>query len=49
MLTRIVVEITPKGINSLHWRFYIIWTVFNAIFVPIVYLFYPEVCVLDLS
>ncbi|PQE32958.1 sugar transporter protein [Rutstroemia sp. NJR-2017a WRK4] len=37
-----VVEITPIGIESLGWRFYIIWTVFNAVFVPVVYLFYPE-------
>ncbi|KAK8164720.1 general substrate transporter [Phyllosticta citrichinensis] len=37
-----VVEITPPGISSLGWKFYIIWTVFNAAFVPIVYLFYPE-------
>jgi sugar porter (SP) family MFS transporter len=37
-----VVEITPIGIESLGWQFYIIWTVFNASFVPIVYLFYPE-------
>ncbi|KAL8629941.1 hypothetical protein Q9189_004378, partial [Teloschistes chrysophthalmus] len=37
-----VVEITPTGIQSLGWKFYIIWTVFNASFVPIVYLFYPE-------
>jgi hypothetical protein len=38
----IVVEITPIGISSLHWKFYIIWTVFNGAFVPLVYLFYPE-------
>lgn len=37
-----VVEVTPIGIQSLHWKFYIIWTVFNASFVPIVYLFFPE-------
>lgn len=37
-----VVEITPIGIKSLGWRFYIIWTVFNFAFVPIIYLFYPE-------
>ncbi|GAM89376.1 hypothetical protein ANO11243_074130 [Dothideomycetidae sp. 11243] len=37
-----VVEITPPGIQSLGWKFYIIWTVFNASFVPIVYLFFPE-------
>ena len=37
-----MVEITPIGIQSLHWKFYIIWTVLNASFVPIVYLLYPE-------
>jgi len=36
-----VVEITPIGIQTLQWKFYIIWTLFNAAFVPIVYLFYP--------
>jgi Sugar (and other) transporter len=41
-MTRIVVEITPPGIQSLGWQFYVIWTVFNGAFVPIVYLFYPE-------
>ena len=38
----LVVEITPYGIQSLQWQFYIIWTVFNAAFVPIVYFLYPE-------
>ncbi|KAE9976735.1 hypothetical protein EG328_002450 [Venturia inaequalis] len=37
-----VVEITPIGIDTLHWKFYIIWTVFNASFIPIVYFLYPE-------
>lgn len=37
-----VVEITPIGIDSIGWRFYIIWTVFNFSFVPIVYYLYPE-------
>jgi hypothetical protein len=37
-----VVEITPVGIASIGWRFYIIWTVFNFSFVPIVYFLYPE-------
>lgn len=34
-----VVEITPIGIDTLHWKFYVIWTVLNFSFVPIVYLF----------
>jgi len=38
----VVVEITPIGIASLGWRFYIIWTVFNLSFVPLVYFLYPE-------
>ena len=37
-----VVEITPPGIGSLGWKFYIIWTVFNFSFLPIVYFLYPE-------
>lgn len=38
----VVVEITPIGIDNLGWQFYIIWTVMNLVFVPIIYLFYPE-------
>lgn len=38
----VVVEITPIGIQSLGWQFYIIWTVFNLAFVPTIYFFYPE-------
>lgn len=31
-----------QGIQNLAWKFYIIWTVLNASFVPIIYLIYPE-------
>lgn len=31
----IVVQITPLGIDSMGWKFYIIWAVFNAAFVPV--------------
>ncbi len=37
-----VVFATPKGIESLGYKFYVIWTVLNLLFVPIIYLFYPE-------
>lgn len=37
-----VVEITPVGIQNLGWKYYIIWTVLNLVFVPIIYFFYPE-------
>jgi len=38
----VVVEITPIGLQKLGWKFYIIFTVLNAAFLPILYLFYPE-------
>ncbi|KAH9904152.1 putative MFS sugar transporter [Xylariomycetidae sp. FL2044] len=38
----IVVEVTPIGLDTLGWRFYIIWTVINAVSLPILWLFYPE-------
>ncbi|KAF4970961.1 hypothetical protein FSARC_2064 [Fusarium sarcochroum] len=38
----IVVEITPIGIQNLGWRFWIVWTVTNALFLPVIYFFYPE-------
>ncbi|KAF2463556.1 general substrate transporter [Lindgomyces ingoldianus] len=38
----IVVEVTPRGLQNLGWRFYIVWTVLNAAFMPIIYFFYPE-------
>ena len=37
-----VVEITQIGIQTLHWKFYIIWTVLNGSFVPFTYFLYPE-------
>lgn len=42
MCNFIVVEITPIGIQNQGWRFYIIWVVFNLVFVPTVYFLYPE-------
>ena len=38
----VIVEITPIGIQTLGWRFWIVWTVFNAVFVPVIYFLYPE-------
>ena len=37
-----VAQITPPGIANLGYRFWIIWAVICAAFVPITYLFYPE-------
>ena len=38
----VVVYVTPDAIANLGYRLYIIWAVFNASFVPITWLFYPE-------
>jgi hypothetical protein len=37
-----IVEVTPIGVQNLGWKFYLIFMAFNAAFVPIIYLFYPE-------
>lgn len=37
-----IVQLTPLGIHHLRWKFYIIFFILNAVFVPLVYLFYPE-------
>ncbi|OAA64572.1 General substrate transporter [Niveomyces insectorum RCEF 264] len=38
----VIVEITPIGIQNLGWQFWIIWVVFNAVFLPVIYFLYPE-------
>ena len=38
----VVVYVTPNAIKNLGYKLYIIWAVFNASFVPITWLFYPE-------
>lgn len=42
IFTFLVVEITPVSINSIEWRTYIYFAVFNAVFIPLIYYFYPE-------
>jgi len=37
-----VAQITPPGIANLGYRFWIIWAVICASFIPTTYLFYPE-------
>ena len=38
----VIVEITPIGIQNVGWKFWIIWTVLNVVFLPVIYFFYPE-------
>ncbi|THW25411.1 general substrate transporter [Aureobasidium pullulans] len=38
----VIVEITPIGFQNLGWKFWPIWVVTNALFLPIIYLLFPE-------
>ncbi|KAK3673668.1 hypothetical protein LTR78_006573 [Recurvomyces mirabilis] len=38
----VIVQITPIGLQTLGWRFYIIFIVLNAAFLPVIWLLYPE-------
>lgn len=40
----IIVQIKPIGIQNISWKFWIVFTVLNATFIPVIYLFYPEAC-----
>ncbi|KAG0652492.1 Sugar transporter STL1 [Hyphodiscus hymeniophilus] len=42
IMNYMVAEITPSGIANLGWRFWIIWAVICASFIPITFFFYPE-------
>ncbi|KAF2832976.1 general substrate transporter [Ophiobolus disseminans] len=42
IFTFLVVEITPISINSIGWRTYVYFGVFNAFFLPLIFFFYPE-------
>ncbi|KAI1212067.1 hexose carrier protein [Annulohypoxylon truncatum] len=45
----VVVLITPVGTANLGWRYYIIFAVLNAVFVPVVLMFYLETANLSLE
>ncbi|EIN05725.1 general substrate transporter [Punctularia strigosozonata HHB-11173 SS5] len=44
-----VVEMTPPAIQNISWRVFIIFAVFNALWVPLVYIFFPETKGLELE
>lgn len=46
---QIIVQITPPAINNIGWRTYIIFAVLNALWVPIIFLFFPETKGLELE
>ncbi len=44
-----VVMVTPVGIGSIGWKYFVIFGVFNAVTVPILWFFFPEVAGLSLE
>ncbi|KAI4729371.1 general substrate transporter [Aureobasidium sp. EXF-10728] len=38
----VIVEITPIGFQNLGWKFWPIWVATNALFLPTIYIYYPE-------
>lgn len=44
-----VVEMTPPAIDNISWRVFIIFAILNALWVPLVYAFFPETKGLELE
>ncbi|KAM0347757.1 hypothetical protein ACHAPU_004772 [Fusarium lateritium] len=44
-----IVQITPISIDNIGWRTYIIFAVLNALWVPLIFLFFPETKGLELE
>ena len=42
-------QITPISIENIGWKTYIIFAVLNALWVPLIYLFFPETKGLELE
>lgn len=36
-----IVQMTPPALKNIGWRYYIIFMVLNALFVPVIYFYYP--------
>ena len=38
----VIVEVVPIGIDNIHWKMFLIFGIFNLIYIPIVYFLFPE-------
>lgn len=45
----LVVVVTPTAIESIHWKYYMLFAIFNVCFVPIIWRFYVETANLSLE
>lgn len=44
-----IVQLTPISIESIGWRTYVIFAVLNSLWVPLIYLYFPETKGLELE
>lgn len=42
-----IVQMTPPALKNIGWRYYIIFMVLNALFVPVIYFYYPGTSALE--
>ena len=49
MFVFVVVKITPIALANIKWRIFVVFAVFNAAFILMVYCFYPETKGLELE
>lgn len=42
MMSFVILQVTPPGLQNIGWKMYIVYAVFNLAFVPIVYFLFPE-------
>ncbi|KAF8464512.1 general substrate transporter [Gautieria morchelliformis] len=47
--TFVIVQVTPPAIARISWRVFVIFAIFNALWIPIIYLFFPETKGLELE
>lgn len=45
----VVVVVTPTAIENIHWKYYMLYAIFNASFIPIIWVFYVETANLSLE
>ncbi|RMZ88198.1 hypothetical protein DV736_g4588, partial [Chaetothyriales sp. CBS 134916] len=45
----LIVQVTPPAIHNIGWKTYIIFAILNTLWVPIIYLFFPETKGLELE
>ncbi|KAH8814901.1 general substrate transporter [Xylogone sp. PMI_703] len=45
----VMIFVTPIGLTNIGWRMYIVFTIFNLAFFPVIYIFFPETAGMSLE